>query len=589
MQYWKLGVRWGSKSEGKPSFYNLIKSQNIVITHDQFPFRKGDIILIADGHTILALARVLETLRPITELAAMEAPFKKHQIDYESFVKYAAAEWIELSQGERFLYKLQQGICKVGDQSTLDSARSLWEKYTQSPGYSFPSPFQIKKKSKFMNPYYGISLNQILFGPPGTGKTYNTINMALKLCGKKVPQARRDAKKEFDKLVEQGRIVFTTFHQSMTYEDFIEGIKPSTSDEENSEIQYQIEPGIFKSICIKANPLTGNFEEVIEEFKNEISEPDGNSPLRIKSQSTTFDVKYTGKTVFYVQPLNSVKKNAWYPVNIEKMRIAHETGSEKGFYNPTYIREILRYLVKTRGLVSSKVKKTEKENYVLIIDEINRGNVSEIFGELITLIEADKRLGNEEQLEAILPYSKDKFGVPSNLYIIGTMNTADRSVEALDSALRRRFSFIEMPPIPGLIQTEGKLKNTNGILGDIDLSLILSLINKRLEKLLNKDHKIGHSYFLSVEDLEGLKRAFQRRIIPLLQEFFYGDFGKIGLVIGRGFLDVEVDEGNSENYFAKFDDYEISSLAERKIFRVKNVEEMDDSSFKEAIRLLENP
>jgi 5-methylcytosine-specific restriction protein B len=171
--------------------------------------------------------------------------------------------------------------------------------------------------------------------------------------------------------------------------------------------------------------------------------------------------------------------------------------------------------------------------YVLIIDEINRGNVSQIFGELITLIEDDKRMGNQEALVATLPYSKKGFGVPPNLYIIGTMNTADRSVEALDTALRRRFCFEEMLPQPEKILDEGKIYDEY----QIDLVELLQTINKRIEKLLDKDHQIGHSFFMSVLTIGGLKHVFQYKIIPLLQEYFFGDYGKIGLVLGKDFPD----------------------------------------------------
>jgi 5-methylcytosine-specific restriction protein B len=205
---------------------------------------------------------------------------------------------------------------------------------------------------------------------------------------------------------------------------------------------------------------------------------------------------------------------------------------------------------------------------------------------LITLVEEDKRLGREEALEVILPYSKERFGVPSNLYIIGTMNTADRSVEAIDTALRRRFSFEEMKPNPELIATEGKLKETNGVLGTIDLPLLLSTINRRIEKLMDKDHLIGHSYFMAVTNLKELKSAFQNKIIPLLQEYFFGDYGKIGLVLGNGFFEPE--EEPNENIFADFGDYNASEFAERVIYKIKKVAAMSDEEFIQAIHLLQN-
>ncbi|HOI01797.1 MAG TPA: AAA family ATPase, partial [Candidatus Cloacimonas acidaminovorans] len=214
---------------------------------------------------------------------------------------------------------------------------------------------------------------------------------------------------------------------------------------------------------------------------------------------------------------------------------------------------------------------------VLIIDEINRGNVSQILGELITLIEPDKRLGNEEELEVTLPYSKEKFSVPSNLYIIGTMNTADRSVEALDTALRRRFSFEEMAPDYSLL--EGSTSE------GINLAELLKTINNRIEGLLDKDHVIGHSYFLRVSKGEKtLQDVFFDEIIPLLQEYFYGNFGRIELVLGRGFV---ASKPINQSIFAKpspyndeFNDHIHYSLVNRK--------KMNKIDFRKALQVLMN-
>jgi 5-methylcytosine-specific restriction protein B len=194
------------------------------------------------------------------------------------------------------------------------------------------------------------------------------------------------------------------------------------------------------------------------------------------------------------------------------------------------------------------------------MDEINRGNVSAIFGELITLIEDNKRLGNPEALEVVLPYSKKKFGVPSNLYIIGTMNTADRSVEALDTALRRRFSFEEMPPNYELAELEYSIFN-------YPASSILKTINHRIEKLLDKDHAIGHSYFID-KDESTIVESFYKCIIPLLQEYFFGDYGKIGLVLGKGFVKQKEWDKETDS-FADFEEYENSSdFEDRNVFEI---------------------
>ena len=165
------------------------------------------------------------------------------------------------------------------------------------------------------------------------------------------------------------------------------------------------------------------------------------------------------------------------------------------------------------------------------------------------------------------------------------MNTADRSVEALDAALRRRFSFEEMPPVPQLIIDKGKLKDSGGIIEGIDLAELLTIINKRIEKLLDKDHLIGHSYFMSVTSLKSLQEVFQNKINPLLQEYFFGDFGKIGLVLGEGFFENKGTQV-SENLFADFDEYESSDLAERPVYKLLNVSEMDNQDFITALKQL---
>lgn len=253
-----------------------------------------------------------------------------------------------------------------------------------------------------------------------------------------------------DKLIKNYE--FITFHQSYSYEDFMEGIKPDLENEEG-ELKYKIEDGIFKRIADRA-------------------------------------------------------------------------------------------------------KRDPFNKYALFIDEINRGNVSQIFGELITLIEEDKRLGNKEALEVTLPYSKEKFGVPSNLYIIGTMNTADRSVEALDTALRRRFVFEEMPPKYDL---EGLQQELFGF----KAGEILKTINQRIEKLLDRDHQIGHAYFINKNE-STIIDSFYKNIIPLLQEYFFGDYGKIGLVLGSGF----VRKLEQEAVFAQFEHIDYSQFEEKESYEI---------------------
>lgn len=405
-------------------------------------------------------------------------------------------------------------------------------------------------------------LNQILYGPPGTGKTYNTINKAISIANPNfnLNQDRKFLKNEYDRLVTANQIMFTTFHQSMAYEDFIEGIKPETK---NDNVTYDVQNGLFLKICRVAEDniedvrLANNkmlsFEDAFlilqeEWFENE----DIKFPLKREGNDFTI-IGFTNKSIQFKKASGGVGhtlsiatlRNYFY----DKIEI-NLTGV--GIYYPSILDKLKTYQPK---VIEDKTLK----NYVLIIDEINRGNVSAIFGELITLIEEDKRIGKPEALMVTLPYSKKPFGVPSNLYIIGTMNTADRSVEALDTALRRRFSFEEMPP-------NYELPELSDILFDYPASKILKTINHRIEKLLDKDHAIGHSYFINKDDVS-IVESFYKCIIPLLQEYFFGDYGKIGLVLGRGFVKQKEWDKTTDS-FAEFDYDNSSDFEERNVFEI---------------------
>lgn len=259
---------------------------------------------------------------------------------------------------------------------------------------------------------------------------------------------------------------FVTFHQSFSYEDFVEGIKPVMADDFDGELRYKIEPGIFKQICEAA-------------------------------------------------------------------------------------------------------RRNPKQRYALFIDEINRGNVASIFGELITLIEPDKREGQKNELSVTLPYSKEEFSVPGNLDIYGTMNTADRSVEALDTALRRRFEFEEIKPKPDLFD--------DVVADGIHIGRLLRTVNERIEHLLDKDHCIGHSYFFSVKDLNTLRAVFSKNILPLLQEYFYGDFGKVGLILGAAFVQKRSERQTS---FAAFDHPDADLLHEKEVYDLMDPNEVDAAGYK---------
>ncbi|HED1701498.1 TPA: AAA family ATPase [Campylobacter jejuni] len=415
-----------------------------------------------------------------------------------------------------------------------------------------------------------ISLNQILYGSPGTGKTYHTIDKALEILGENL-ESRDEKKAKFDEYVKNGQIVFTTFHQSYGYEEFVEGIKPSLNSDENSQINYKVKDGIFKELCKKALENRDDIESFnfyINDLKEKTKEDANNPEKYFQLPNTKYSIQYRGGKTFRIKFDDMSKNHKDYPVSIDNIEKLYKTSNIDEIYNSAYVKAILNYL-KSQGLKDYK-EKDEKINlpYIIIIDEINRGNVSKIFGELITLIEPSKRLGNEEALELTLPYSGEKFGVPKNVYIIGTMNTADRSITSLDTALRRRFEFVEMMPNSDLLNNVFICKDVENPNEDEDylgddaktegyaeiLQNILISINKRIEFLLDREKTIGHAFFMSeavkfnknnwikpdeyeedwyVLSISKLKKVFQNKIIPLLQEYFYNDYALINAVLNH--------------------------------------------------------
>ncbi len=440
--------------------------------------------------------------------------------------------------------------------------------------------------------------NIILFGPPGTGKTYNTAYYAVAICENipidKVKEMEyADVIDKYNKLKEAGRIDFITFHQSYGYEEFIEGIRPIFDNAEEttgSDIKYEIKPGKFKEFCDnvlnqgvnkqdwKLNDYPTVWKVSLEKTGDNETRREcmDNNHIRIGwdeyGEEISLDAEFVngGKSVlnaFYNKmKVGDIVVSCYSSETTDAIGIIVGDAEWKDEYPRLKRTRKVEWLVKginenilkinnNKPMVLASVYKMDvniedildivrkytklpektltKKNYVFIIDEINRGNISKIFGELITLIEESKRIGASEGMTLNLAYSTKPFGVPENVYIIGTMNTADRSIALMDTALRRRFRFIEMMPEIDVIK--GVIIEDKGV--KLDVSKMLDIINKRIECLFDREHTIGHAFFTSLKQkneptIEDLGEIFEKSVIPLLQEYFYEDYEKIRLVLG---------------------------------------------------------
>lgn len=452
----------------------------------------------------------------------------------------------------------------------------------------------------------GFSKNTILYGPPGTGKTYKVIEKAVNIINPNFfndAPTRSDYEEAYRTYIEKKQIQFCTFHQSFSYEDFVEGLR---SDIEKEGAPFTPQNGVFKEICElaksryqlstsqsididrskiykislgRANSIQGekiyrycidnkvitlghgseidfteknSFNEVsnafsslasstnssvinmVNHFKNELKIGDivivskGNLKFRAIAK-VTGDYFYDEETDI---PYNHFRKVEW--LYISSNGEFAEQILNQAYSDSSQFSQVSIYPFSEGQLNNEEIKKyitsnetSEEERFVLIIDEINRGNISKIFGELITLIEEDKRFdveadGTIKGLEVTLPYSKDKFSVPKNVYILGTMNTADRSISLMDTALRRRFDFEEMLPEPNMLSE----------VDEIDVQKLLQKINQRIEYLYDRDHQIGHAFFIGKKSSDELIEVMQRKVIPLLQEYFYDDWEKVELILG---------------------------------------------------------
>ena len=448
--------------------------------------------------------------------------------------------------------------------------------------------------------------NRILYGPPGTGKTYHCAYYAVSICdGRELKEVEKesysDVMRRFRELKADGRIAFTTFHQSYGYEEFIEGIKPKLNAESET-LGYTIEDGVFKEFCRRASAVkvqeTGTnmlkeqpriwgmllggsgmtelkrqcfdrdevrigFVEVDDNDVEDDFASDATSSWQAKHM--VFDFKNTmeiGDIVVIEKNNTSIdaigvvtgdykydKSLDNYPRSRAVKWLVKDIDQNMLQYLPNGRKQLSRFSLFAFDYIGMDVISQilnentaepvvevdqETKPYIFIIDEINRGNISKIFGELITLIEDTKRAGTAEAVEAILPYSGETFSVPNNVYILGTMNTADRSIALMDTALRRRFEFVEMMPNSEVLESLGVgTIEVSGV--ELKVARMLDVINERIEYLFDREHTIGHAFFTKLAEdpsIETLAGIFEKNVIPLLQEYFYEDYEKIQLVLG---------------------------------------------------------
>ncbi len=405
-------------------------------------------------------------------------------------------------------------------------------------------------------------LNRILYGPPGTGKTYNVVREAARIVTGDQSLDDNAAKEEFDTALKSGRIRLATFHQSFSYEDFIEGIRPAM-DEDTGSARFEVRDGIFKTMALEAlgacleRLSNGDFDSRWDRLLEAIAEEGSVEIKGLKGVVWTLTETKNGN-LEATNPTTGSKltcgraalSEVWHKlapqnqINSSDASRALKRGAHTGVIAAVYnhlmsmdqsaignlprredpVAAARDYLA--HGEHSGWRLGSARPPYVLLIDEINRGNISRIFGELITLIEDDKRHGNENALSTVLPVSQDVFSVPPNLFLLGTMNTADKSLALLDVALRRRFDFTELPPDFSLCT--GLTEAMRDVLNEL---------NERLEKRKDRDHRIGHAFFMNASSGAEFNHAFRRKVIPLLQEYFFNDIDGARYVLGEDELD----------------------------------------------------
>lgn len=612
----KLNGGWGQKHDAAAQLHN---AGYIIVDSDDVPGTPPEpsdhLIRNADRIRLCARNYYVE---PARENGAAEVSIRANDLSRDMGLRDAFPAICSALGGEKF----QQCANVLAPTHTLPNPSS-------STVFTYQLAAQEAQQTMTFETMANLpaATNLILYGPPGTGKTYATAWEAVRVCvgDAAVESLRHDRDAlmgEYRRLASEGRIEFVTFHQSFSYEDFVEGLRPTTRSEQEGDEEiagasggFSLKPhaGVFKIISERARLDTGDtpmkridrskpiykialgqrdgqeeriregldgslihlgwggdidwsderfddFEEIRKEW-NEKKDPEasGKDPnigmtyaFRSGLQVGDYVVISDGRDSYrafgqvtgeyYFDPAASFHPHRR---SVEWIWRDDDGAERAAFYARNFRRQSAYRLDPDRidwDALESVVIDPNAERpaagarpHVLIIDEINRANISKVFGELITLLEVDKRLGCENEVRVRLPYSGTSFGVPSNLHIIATMNTADRSIALLDTALRRRFTFRElMPDTVELRQAlAARQLNAENIEG-IDLCKLMRTINERIEYLFDREHQIGHAYFTGCRNRADVEDVMRHKVIPLLAEYFYEDWSKVAVVLGDG-------------------------------------------------------
>lgn len=607
-----LNGGWGQKSDAAARLHN---AGYIIVDQDNTPVEPPERYshLIRDADRIRACALNYH-IEPAREAGQASVTIKAGDLGNEIGLQNSHPNICSALLGSKF--QEMTGLPKPAYTEPQPSSTTEFTfQLNRTPGATTPETI--------LRPEQGLEMEQaknlILYGPPGTGKTHATATEALRLCGEEVPQDRGAVMEAYNRLKSEKRIEFVTFHQSMSYEDFVEGRQPTTDAEgdggSGTGFRLQTVPGVIRRMAEQAQygaaestgedgfSLDGRSvfkmsiaraEMSAEEYLFEEAISQGHTLLGWEDMDFS-DPKFSDtEEILKVCRAEGIRegpvtKQSGQVAQVDMFRNQLQVGDilivSKGNslfraigevtgeyeYSPresriySHKRAVNWLWVDRAGLPASEVydsnftmrsiynlkegnlKKpallrlingvnentvVEQLPHVLIIDEINRANISKVFGELITLIEPDKRLGMENALKVRLPYSGEDFGLPSNLHILGTMNTADRSIALLDTALRRRFEFKEIEPDPETLRDAVERCG-------LDLPKILRVINDRIEYLYDREHRIGHAYFIGCASRKDVDQTMRHKVIPLLAEYFFEDWHKVAAVLG----DAKVHEG----------------------------------------------